>query len=51
MIDIALAMTGTYERGAMPDMSEIEMAIAIGQLTATINLLAAALGRHPASTA
>jgi len=50
MIDTALATARVYDLCTVPDLSDIEMATAIGQLTATLNMLLAAIGHRPATT-
>ena len=51
MIDAALATVSACDLGTMPDLSDVEMATAIGQLTATLRMLLAAIDHRPTSTA
>lgn len=48
MIDTALATVSACDLNAIPDLSDVEMATAIGQLTATLRMLLAAIGHHTA---
>jgi hypothetical protein len=50
MIDTALAAVRAYDLSAMLDLNEVEMATAIGRLTATLDMLLAAIGQRPATT-
>lgn len=50
MLDTAQATAREFDMATVPDMNEVEMATAIGQLTATLNLLIAALRTHRPTT-
>jgi hypothetical protein len=50
MLDTAQATAREFDMSTVPDMNEVEMATAIGQLTATLNLLIAALRPRTTTT-